>query len=379
MRIALTTETWLPSHDGITRTLCRLLEHLEQHGHEALLFAPEGGDDRYGATRVVGLPARGLPVYPGLRLAGGQRRLAAELSAFAPDLLHLIGPVWLGRAALRRGRELGLPVISSYHTDLPAYTGSYGLPFLKDFAWTWLRWLHNQTDRTLAPSHFTRAQLEAQGFLRLGIWGGGVDCRQFHPGRADAAWRLRLSGGEPERPLLLCVSRLAAEKRIEWLRALLDARPDLRLALVGDGPHRRELERHFAGTPTVFTGHLDGDALAAAYASADLFVFPSVTETFGNVVLEAMASGLPVVAADAGGPVDQVLSGINGTLFAAGDPLSLQNSVAALLADPQARLALGRSARRYAETQPWEACLDGLLEEYSRLAARPQARALAAG
>ena len=378
MRIALTTETWLPKRDGITRTLCHLLEHLERQGHEALLFAPEGGADRHGATRVVGLPACGLPVYPGLRLAGGQRRLAAELAAFAPDLLHLIGPVWLGRAALRSARALELPVISSYHTDLPAYAGSYRLPFLREFAWTWLRRLHNQTDRTLAPSRFTCTQLEAQGFQRVGIWAGGVDSEHFHPRRADAAWRLRLSGGEPERPLLICVSRLAAEKRLEWLRELVVARPELRLALVGEGPRRGELERLFAGTPTVFTGHLDGDALAAAYASADLFVFPSVTETFGNVVFEAMASGLPVVAADVGGQVEHVQPGLNGLLFRAEDPASLVSNAAALLADPERCRELGRNARRYAEARPWAACLDGLLEEYGLLIGCPQERAMAA-
>jgi glycosyltransferase involved in cell wall biosynthesis len=208
------------------------------------------------------------------------------------------------------------------------------------------------------------------------IWGRGVDTERFNPIHHRYAWRHRLSGGHSDAPLLLFAGRLAPEKRVDWLRPLLDAIPQIRLAIVGDGPARAELEALFGDTPTVFTGYLQDEALSCAYAAADLFVFPSATETFGNVVTEAMASGLPVVAARAGGPVDHVRDGETGFTFA---PDSVQDMIAQvqrLVSTPGLIHRFGSNARAYAETQTWTAILDGLLQDYESVIAgyKPQCR-----
>jgi glycosyltransferase involved in cell wall biosynthesis len=367
MRIAIFSETFLPKWDGVANTVSHLLEHLANRGHQSLMFAPEGAPERYAATPIRGLPSLAFPLYPDLRLVPPVFNVERELRAFAPDLVHVVNPAFLGLVGLRQARALGLPLAASYHTDLPGYTTTYGVGLLKETVWSYFRWLHNQAALNLAPSHFTKRQLEAHGFQRVKVWSHGVDTERFHPRHRSAAWRRRLTGGHPDAPLLLYVGRLAPEKRLDWLRPLLDGLPGTRLALVGDGPIRTELETLFAGSPTVFTGYLQGEELSHAYASADLFVFPSDSETFGNVVLEAMASGLPVIAAGAGGPVDLVQDGYNGYLFEASRQEALLILTRRYLSDARATQRLARNARTYAETQRWDVVNDLLLDDYQLL------------
>lgn len=199
-----------------------------------------------------------------------------------------------------------------------------------------------------------------------------MDTTQFHPARRSAEWRARLTGGHPDAPLLLYVGRLAVEKRIEWLLPVLDALPQVRLAIVGDGPLRPALEAQFAGTRrdasrTVFTGYLRGDDLAAAYAAADLFPFPSANETFGNVVLEAMASGVPVIAPRAGGPVDLITQGVNGFLCAPDDQREWLTHIRQCVEEPTMTQRMGQRARGFAESRSWKAVFNGLLRDYAKL------------
>jgi phosphatidylinositol alpha 1,6-mannosyltransferase len=368
MRIAIFTETFLPKWDGVANTLCYLLNHLEREGHTTLMFAPEGAPAKYAATRIVGLPSIAFPFYRDLKVVPPIVNVANELAAFKPDVVHLVNLALLGIVGMHHARDLGVPVVASYHTDLPQYARLYGMSVLQDPIWAYFRWLHNQADLTLCPSHFTKQELEEHGFERVAVWGRGVDTQRYSPLHRTAEWRDRLTQHEPERPLLIYVGRLATEKRIEWLREALERVPDAALALVGDGPLREDLETLFTGTRTVFTGYLSGDDLAAAYAAGDLFVFPSASETFGNVVLEAMASGLPVIAAGAGGPVDHVRSGQNGYLSDPYDPGDFAALVREALADPENLSQMSRVARAYAETQTWPLILAGLLEHYAQLA-----------
>jgi glycosyltransferase involved in cell wall biosynthesis len=368
MRIAIFTETFLPKWDGIANTLCYLLDHLADREHQSLMFAPEGAPAHYANTRIVGLPSFTFPLYRDLKLVPPLVSVANELAAFRPDVVHLVNLASLGVVGMRHARELGVPVVASYHTDMPAYVRLYGMGLLESTVWAYFRWLHNQADLTLCPSSYTKKQIERHGFERVAVWGRGVDTQRFAPGQADAAWRRRLSGGQPSRTLLLYVGRLATEKRIDWIRPVLDMLPDVALGVVGDGPLRAELEDTFRGTPTHFTGYLGGEELAQAYASADLFVFPSPSETFGNVVLEAMASGLPVVAAGAGGPVDHVQHGDNGFLSDPEDPADFAALVWRCVSDVDARRSMAQTARAYAETQTWQRILDGLLAHYANLA-----------
>lgn len=366
MRVAIFTETFLPKWDGIANTLCYLLEHLEKRGHPCLMFAPEGAPPAYAATRIVGLPSITFPFYRDLKLVPPIVDVVDELAAFNPDVVHLVNLASLGLVGMRHAHELDVPVVASYHTDLPGYARHYKLGLLEDPIWAYFRRLHNQADLNLCPSYYTKAQLEAHGFERTEVWGRGVDTARYSPAHRTHAWRERLTDGHPERPLLLYVGRLATEKRIEWLRPILDLRPDVALAIVGSGPIREELEAEFEGTHTVFTGYLQGHDLACAYAAADLFTFPSASETLGNVVLEAMASGLPVIAAGAGGPVDHVQHGVNGFLSDPEDTTDFVALVWRALTDRDALARMAARARAYAETQTWERILDGLLAQYTQ-------------
>ncbi|NWF82063.1 MAG: glycosyltransferase family 1 protein [Chloroflexi bacterium] len=369
MRIALITETFLPNVNGVVTTLCRLLEHLRDRGHEALLLAPEGAPEQYAGAAIVPMRGVPLPAYPELRLTPPQPGMTAQLRRFRPDLVHLAGTVALGVAGRHAARQIGAPLIGAYHTDFPAYSAHYGLGFLRGLAYSYLRWVHNSCAFTLCPSSATIADLRAHGFRRLRLWGRGVDTVRFHPGHRSEAWRASV-GARPGERLLLYVGRLAPEKRLDLLVDALPYLPGTRLVLVGDGPARPALERRLAGAPVHFAGYLRGNDLATAYASADLFVFPSDTETFGQVIQEAMASGLPVVAARAGGALDLVRPGETGALFVPGSSSDLCSRVREVLRTAEAGRVMGAAGRAAAERRSWSRVMDELLGHYERVLAR---------
>jgi glycosyltransferase involved in cell wall biosynthesis len=207
------------------------------------------------------------------------------------------------------------------------------------------------------------------GVHNVGLWRRGVDAEKFNPRFRSAEMRQRLSGGHPDDPILLYVGRLSSEKRLEMLKPVLEQIPNVRLALVGDGPAREDLQTAFAGTPTTFVGYLKGEALSQAYASADVFVFPSALETFGLVVVEAMAAGLPVVASRVGGIPDVVEEGITGYTFEVGDTAGLIDGVRRIISQPERIAAMGRDARAFAETQSWPAMMDEVIGLYAHLIA----------
>jgi glycosyltransferase involved in cell wall biosynthesis len=367
MRIALFTETFVPKVDGIVTTLCQTVRQLRSLGHEVLIFAPDGGPAEFEGCRVVGIRGYAFPFYPELRLALPHASLRRTLEEFRPDVIHAAEPVLLGIAALyyaggHDGGGLRVPLLVSYHTDLPKYLAYYRLRFLEPHIWRMLRLRHQRATVTLCTSHTMVRELEEHGIPRVALWPGGVDTERFHPNRRSEAMRARLTQGHPESPLLLYVGRLSPEKEIERLVPVLKALPGARLALVGGGPHRRELERHFAGLPVLFAGFLEGDELAEAFASSDVFLMPSRTETLGLVVLEAMASGVPVVAARAGGIPEMIEEGVSGFLF---DTEARAAVLAArLLASPEERETAGRAARVQAMNWSWKMATCGLLEHY---------------
>ena len=264
MRIAFFTETFLPKMDGIVTTLCQTIRQLREMGHEILIFAPEGGITEFEQCRVEGMKSRAFPLYPELRLALPRASMRKVLLEFKPDILHVADPALLGIAALYYGGgELGgalhLPVVVSYHTDLPKYLRYYGLGFLESQVWKILRVRHRRATINLCTSELMVSQLKEHGIAPVELWPGGVDADLFRPLRGTAEMRARLTEGNPESPLLLYVGRLSAEKNLESLRPLLKAFPHVRLALVGDGPQRMSLERHFAGLPVHFAGFLYKD------------------------------------------------------------------------------------------------------------------------
>jgi len=370
VKIALLTEVFLPKIDGITNRLRHTLRCLEAEGHECLLLAPDTAVSGHGAARVVRIPSLPFPRYPGVRVALPDPRIAASLAVFRPDVVHAVGPAALGAMGIAAARALGLPIVASYHTDFPRYLPGYGLGFAERAIWPLIRAVHGAAHVNLCPSQFTKEELEEHGVRSVGIWRGGVDADLFHPRKRSLAMRLRLSGGRPEGPLLLYVGRLSPEKNLASFAEVLDLVPGARLALVGDGPARSELEaalaHHLAEGRVHFTGFLRGEELAEAFASADLFVMPSKTETLGFVVLEAMASGLPVVAAHAGGLPDVVVPEENGLLHHPDRPREAAEAIRRILGDEGLRRLLARLARKTAEGASWSAETRRLLEAYRR-------------
>jgi glycosyltransferase involved in cell wall biosynthesis len=281
-----------------------------------------------------------------LKLALPRPSLRQVLEEFRPDLIHIVNPAVLGLGGLYYAKSLDVPLVASYHTHLPKYLEHYGLGMLEGVLWELLKAMHNQAQLNLCTSTAMQEALTSHGIERVEL---------FQPDLASQAVRSHLSQGHPEHPLLLYVGRLSAEKEIDRIKPVLQAIPGARLALVGDGPYRTELEKEFADTPTHFVGYLTGKDLAAAFASADAFVFPSRTETLGLVLLEAMAAGCPVIAANAGGIPDIVTDGVNGYLFDPQDEYGAIGATQRLLNSPQTRDLLRRNARLEAEKWGWAA------------------------
>ncbi|NDJ16884.1 glycosyltransferase family 4 protein [Myxacorys almedinensis] len=370
MRIALFTETFLPKVDGIVTRLRHTVDHLQRLGDEVLIFSPDGGLTEYKGARIYGVSGFPLPLYPELKMSLPRPAIGYELSNFKPDLVHIVNPAVLGLAGLFYSKSLNIPLIASYHTHLPEYLHHYGLGMLEGVLWELLKAGHNQAAINLCTSTAMLHALSEHGIERVNLWQRGVDTETFQPHLASLAMRNRLSQGHPEAPLLLYVGRLSAEKEIDRIKPILDAIPNARLALVGDGPNRQALEKHFANTPTHFVGYLGGQELASAFASADAFVFPSRTETLGLVLLEAMAAGCPVVAARSGGIPDIVEDGVNGFLFDPNDDGGAIVATRYLLSQTEERETLRRNARQEAERWSWAAATKQLQQYYQRVAAR---------
>ncbi len=377
MRIAFFTETFLPKVDGIVTRLTRTLPHLVEAGDEVLIFCPEGAPAEHAGARVVGVPAMPLPLYPELKLALPRPAVSEALERFRPDLVHVVNPAVLGLGGIWLAKTRQLPLVASYHTHLPKYLEHYGMGMLEPLLWELLKAAHNQAELNLCTSTAMVDELAAKGIAHTALWQRGVDTALFRPELADPAMRARLHGNHSDTGnLLLYIGRLSAEKQIERIRPVLDALPDTRLALVGDGPHRQQLERIFEGTATTFVGYLSGTALASAYASGDAFVFPSSTETLGLVLLEAMAAGCPVVGANRGGIPDIVSDGVNGCLYDPDAPASLITAVQRLLGDATTRSQLRQAARLEAERWGWAGATEQLRAYYRQvLERRPMALA----
>jgi glycosyltransferase involved in cell wall biosynthesis len=374
LRIAFFTETFLPATDGVVTRLRHTIEELQRAGDEVLVFAPRypsGGPDSYaGASihRIFGVP---FPPYPQVRLCPPHPGIGRALKRFRPDLIHAVNPFILGPGGAFYARRNGIPLVASYHTNVAAYTRFYGLDFMKRATRYWTRTWHSRARINLCTSEATRDYLLREGIKRVRVWPQGVDARLFHPSRASREWREKLSGGRPEARILLYVGRLAPEKGIKRLKVAVSAAPNTCLALVGKGPSQKYLEREFAGTPTYFIGLLTGEDLAAAYASADLFVFPSTTETLGMAMIEALASGLPVVAARSGAVHEVVSEGENGLLYEPDSDGDLVAAIHRVLDDEALRETFSQAARDAAEERHWEAATNTLRDYYEEALDEP--------
>ncbi len=375
MRIALFSEVYWPMVSGVGVTLVRLVEALEARGHVVRVYSPTyplpaGTADRPEAHRSPSVP---LFLYPDVQWAfPRQRELDADLALFRPDVVHVATEFALGRAGIRAAGHLGVPVIASAHTDYEKYARRYGVPFLINVGWVYLRWFYGHAHRVLVPSRFYERTLNARGVHHTGLWTRGVDTRLFNPARRNDEWRARFGVG-PDDLLVTYIGRMAVEKDLRRLlaawRSLGEQRRRAQLVLVGQGPLEQEIRR-WAPRGVHLAGVLSGEALAGAYASADLFVFPSPTETFGNSLLEAMSSGVATLAVGAGGVLDYAEHGRNAWLAPPQDTGELRAAMLRLMEDAALRERLARGGLATAAGRSWDTIYDQLLDDYAKTASR---------
>ena len=371
LRIAFVTETYPPEVNGVSISVARFIEGLRRRNHEIQLVRPRqgrgdsaggsGGTREFSEVLMRGMP---IPRYPGLKMGLPAKRALTDLwSLHRPDLVHIVTEGPLGWSALQAALKMKLPVTSDFRTNFHAYSAHYGIGWLNKPIAAYLRKFHNRTLMTMVPTQYQKRELSGMGFRNLKVVARGVDTRLFNPSRRDDALR-RSWGAGPEDLVAIHVGRLAPEKNLPLLSdafdAMLSRRPDAKLVLVGDGPGRATLQRRHPDAN--FAGMRVGQELAAYYASADVFVFPSVTETFGNVTLEAMASGLAVLAFDYAAAAEHIRHGRNGFLARFGDGAAFTQVAAQMVRENYSLRAAAAAARFSAEQLDWEHVIVGLEE-----------------
>lgn len=363
MRVAIVAESFLPNVNGVTNSVLRVLEYLHAQGHEALVIAPGARDGEEEIADYLGFPIRRVPtvkvpLIDSLPVGVPTSVVDSELRAFRPDIIHLASPFVLGAAGAFSARQLRIPAIAVYQTDVAGFATKYQLSALAFGVWEWLRTIHNACQMTLAPSSLTIAALEKHNIKNVRHWGRGVDAKRFHPSNRSDSLRATWDPTGKKR-IVGFVGRLAAEKGVHRLSALND-REDIQLVIVGDGPERPLLE---AQLPTaVFTGALGGKKLAQAYASLDIFVHAGEFETFCQAIQEAQASGVPTIGPNAGGPVDLIDASYNGYLLEVDTFVEDLPAAVDAIDSPE----FGIRARASIENKTWEALcaqLEGYYEE----------------
>lgn len=369
LRISVVTETYFPQLNGVSRTLDRLVNYCTEQGDRLQLLIPSYKDNPTRTPQGVEKSewsSLALPFYREVLVPlATVTRVERTLADFMPDLVHIATEGTLGRAALLAARRLCLPTVSSYHTNFAQYLQNYHAGFLAPLCWRYLRWFHNSTLATFCPSPSTQCLLEDQGFSNVKIWSRGVDSHRFDPGKRDDELRRSLGVG-PDDILATYVGRIASEKNLEMLLQAWRGLPDHDnrfLLFIGDGPLRERLEAE-SDAHVMFIGYRFGEELARLYASSDLFVFPSLSETFGNVILEAMASGLPVVGFKVQGPKDIINNNRTGVFADGISAEALSLAMQNLLVDHERRRELGRNARDYSITQSWQDIMADLRRQY---------------
>ncbi|SMF26411.1 glycosyltransferase family 1 protein [Streptomyces sp. Amel2xC10] len=363
MRVVIVTESFPPDVNGVAHCALQTARHLVDRGHSPLVVAPATaagtGPDALAPCPVVRVPSLPLPGYPQVRVALPSRRVAAAIADHRADIVHLASPFILGVRGMAAAARLGIPAVAVYQTDLAGYARTY-VHAGEAAAWRRIRSVHAAADLTLAPSSAALHDLETHGVPRVKLWRRGVDTERFRPDRRDEALRRELA---PNGELIVgYVGRLAPEKQVELLSGVCGL-PGVRVVVVGDGPSGPQLPEALPGA--VFLGRRTGDDLARIFASLDVFAHTGPFETFCQTVQEAMASGVPVVAPAAGGPLDLVAHGRTGLLVPPRDADAVRDAVAALAADPALRTGYGAAGRATVEGRTWAAVGDQLLGHYA--------------
>ena len=376
MRIGLVSDTYTPQVNGVTTVVRRIVSLLRAQGHEALVVAPQYPRTATAADpRELRIPSLAFPLYPDIRMSLPPLRQVAEFfDAAPPDVVHVHTEGALGLAGRRWALRQGVPLVTTYHTNFPEYSRHYGVGFLEPLVWRWLRWFHRPARVTFTPGQAVRDDLVRGGLSHAALWGRGVDPHFFHPGWRNRSWRRWLAGGD-DTMIVLHVGRLAHEKNLgvlieAWRQAHDALGQRATFVVAGEGPEARRIAARLPFVRQL--GFLPREDLATLYASADVSVFPSHTETCGLVALEAMASGSAVIAADAGGFRESIQAGTTGLLVAAHEPRGYSDAIVALANDPAARFALAAAARDYALSRDVARENAELLDCYTTLTAAAQ-------
>jgi phosphatidylinositol alpha 1,6-mannosyltransferase len=360
MRVAIVSESFLPQVNGVSNTVRHVAHHLVRSGHEPLVIAPGPGPSHHDGIPVVRVRSLGLPGYKSFPLGLPDAAVERALAHFRPDVVHLASPIVLGAVGLRAARRWGIPTVAVYQTDIAGFARHYGVraDLLVD---RWVGRIHRRCSRTLVPSTSSYAQLDAMGVPNLHLWRRGVSLELFGPQRRDPALHAEWSGGRDV--VVGYVGRLAAEKQVRRLVDLAEI-PGIRLVVIGDGPERGWLEERLPHAH--FTGMLGGEQLATAFASLDVFVNLGIAETFCQTVQEAQASGVPAVAAAAGGPLDLIDPGETGLLFDPHDRASLVDAVATFAGDARLRARVAATALDRVTGRSWAQVVQELVDVHYR-------------
>lgn len=368
MKVAIFTDTFLPQINGVTNTLSKLAEYYEANNIKYLIFAPDNDVEKNGNCNIQRFFSIKFFLYPECRIAFPNTfRLSTLLSDFKPDIIQLMTEFNMGLAGLKYGKKHGIPTVSNYTTNFCQYLNYYNLDFLNNYIWTYLRWFHNQNDLTLCPSEEIKDYLKNKGISNTDIFSRGIDSEKFNPELRSEDLRRQL--GINNKLVFLYVGRVSPEKDLDILidayREVYNKYGDkIALVVTGEGPYLDKCKNDFP-KGTIFTGFKKGKELAQIYASSDIFAFPSSTETFGNVVLEAMASGVPVIGADAGGVKNTIKHKINGLKFKARHVNELIDLMVELIEDEDLRNTLSINARNTGLRRSWNKVFNGLMDTYN--------------
>jgi phosphatidylinositol alpha 1,6-mannosyltransferase len=359
MRIAVVTEAFLPQVNGVTNSVLRLLEFCKAQGHDVLIIAPEseGAPSEYLGYKIKHVPSISMKKL--IPMAVPKKYLEPLLEGFAPDVIHLASPIFLGHYVARIARKMGIPTVSVYQTDNAGFARHYGLTIAHNTLKKWVSRIHQATDITLAPSKWACRDLEQSGVKNVRLWKRGVDLVNFTPARRDESLRSNIAGGK-KKLIIGYVGRIANEKRIDDLK-ILNQQGDIQLVIVGDGPAAPRIKRELPGAR--FVGYQSGTELARYVASFDIFVHTGKHETFCQGIQEALASGVPVIGPDTGGPVDLIEHGITGLLIDTADPHELLEAVATLRNHSSFDL-MQLAARRSVEHRTWDYINSQLISHY---------------
>ncbi len=367
MRVALFSDTYHPQVNGVARTLKRLTEHYENRRIEYKVFVPDYQDKKEFYPNVQSFTSFPFFLYPECRTAiANPKTIVRQLKDFSPTLIHVTTPLTMGLFGIRGAKKMKLPLVASYHTHFDVYLKYYKMMWASPLLWKYMKWFYSQADRIFVPSEETKCHLEKQGFTGLSIWSRGIDCENYSPLRSSPS--LRKTFTITKKYILLYVGRLAPEKDLETLERTIKYLPkevknQVQWIIVGDGPLKEELMEKTKEENVIFTGYLTGNELAEVYASSDLFVFPSASETFGNVVLEAFASGLPAIVANKGGVTNIVEHNQTGRIAEAHQPQSFIHHIVEVLSEDRLQY-MKRKALQMARNQSWDQIFDQLIEEF---------------